>query len=255
MGRDKAALTVGGRTLLDRLLSGIPSPVPVVVVGPQPDCPVRPVTVTREQPSGGGPLAGIGAGLTMVRTAITVVAAGDLPYAGPAIPRLAAEVRRGTEDAVVPIVGGRLQPLIAGYRTEQLRGALARIGDPSGRPVREVLGLLTVRAVPGEPAVHADVDTPDDLAIARTIMSANEEGPMEEWLAALSTRLGVPGDVDVDLVLDVARDAAHGVERPAAPLTTYLLGLAVGSGRDPVEAAALIQDLAATWSPDASDDD
>jgi len=30
------------------------------------------------------------------------------------------------------------------------------------------------------------------------------------------------------LVLDLARDVAHGVARPAAPLTAYLLGVAVG---------------------------
>lgn len=33
---------------------------------------------------------------------------------------------------------------------------------------------------------------------------------------------------DVSVVLDVARDVARNVARPAAPLTTFLLGLAVG---------------------------
>ena len=31
-------------------------------------------------------------------------------------------------------------------------------------------------------------------------------------------------------LLDLARDAAHEVERPAAPLTTFLVGVAVGRG-------------------------
>ena len=43
---------------------------------------------------------------------------------------------------------------------------------------------------------------------------------------------------DSELVLDLARDVAHGVMRPAAPLTAYLLGVAVGRGADPVTAAA-----------------
>ncbi|MGH3781916.1 MAG: DUF6457 domain-containing protein, partial [Pseudonocardiaceae bacterium] len=34
-------------------------------------------------------------------------------------------------------------------------------------------------------------------------------------------------------VLDMSRDVAHGVARPAAPLTAYLLGLAAGRTSDP----------------------
>ena len=57
---------------------------------------------------------------------------------------------------------------------------------------------------------------------------------LEEWLETLSRELGLTElTVDDDLirtVLDVARDAAHEVERPAAPLTTFLVGVAVGRG-------------------------
>jgi hypothetical protein len=49
------------------------------------------------------------------------------------------------------------------------------------------------------------------------------------------------------VVLDLARDVAHGVLRPAAPVSAYLLGLAVGRGADPAQAAATISDLAARW--------
>lgn len=56
----------------------------------------------------------------------------------------------------------------------------------------------------------------------------------DEWLAALSARIGtedIPMDADaMHIVLDLARDAAHEVERPAAPLTTFLVGVAVGRG-------------------------
>jgi hypothetical protein len=45
------------------------------------------------------------------------------------------------------------------------------------------------------------------------------------------------------LVLDLARDVAHGVARPAAPLSAYLLGLAVGRGADPSTAAQAIKAL------------
>ena len=41
------------------------------------------------------------------------------------------------------------------------------------------------------------------------------------------------------LVLDLAREAAHGVARPAAPLTTFLAGYALGSGTGLEDLAAL----------------
>lgn len=72
---------------------------------------------------------------------------------------------------------------------------------------------------------------------------------MTAWINAVSAKLDLPADVNVDVVLDVARDAAHGVERPAAPVTTFLLGMAVAGGMDVNEAAARIQALAATWPP------
>ena len=54
---------------------------------------------------------------------------------------------------------------------------------------------------------------------------------LEEWTAAVCAELGLdPASADVATVLDLARDAAHGVARPAAPLTAYLVGVAVGQG-------------------------
>lgn len=76
---------------------------------------------------------------------------------------------------------------------------------------------------------------------------------LHSWTATVCSELGVdPGDVDRELVLDLARDVAHGVTRPAAPLTAYLLGLAVGRGTPAVDAAARVTELAQTWT-DGSD--
>jgi len=64
---------------------------------------------------------------------------------------------------------------------------------------------------------------------------------LQEWTRLLGDELGVPGDVDIGLLLDVAKDAAHSVSRPAAPLTTFLVGYAAaasGGGPDAVRAAA-----------------
>lgn len=70
---------------------------------------------------------------------------------------------------------------------------------------------------------------------------------MSTWIEAVCAELNLPADLNVDVILDVARVAAHSVERPAAPVTTFLLGVAVAGGMDVNEAAAKIQDLAGTW--------
>lgn len=71
---------------------------------------------------------------------------------------------------------------------------------------------------------------------------------LEEWLSVVCLELGLErADLDRDLVLDLARDVAHNVARPGAPLTAYLLGLAVGRGASPQEAAARLTEMAEGW--------
>ncbi|SDY17776.1 hypothetical protein SAMN05444365_101949 [Micromonospora pattaloongensis] len=71
---------------------------------------------------------------------------------------------------------------------------------------------------------------------------------LDEWTATACRELGLaPDDARTRLVLDLARDVAHNVVRPGAPVTAYLLGLAVGRGADPATAAARLTALAATW--------
>ena len=51
-----------------------------------------------------------------------------------------------------------------------------------------------------------------------------------DWVKQVSATAGLESPpLDVDAVLALARDAAHGVERPAAPITTFLLGFAAGA--------------------------
>jgi hypothetical protein len=71
---------------------------------------------------------------------------------------------------------------------------------------------------------------------------------MQEWVAAACAELELdPAEVPVPAVLDLARDVAHQVLRPGAPVSAYLLGLAVGRGADPVVATRRLSALAASW--------
>jgi hypothetical protein len=69
---------------------------------------------------------------------------------------------------------------------------------------------------------------------------------LEDWTAAVCAELAVDRP-DTMLILDLAREVAHGVARPAAPLTTYLAGVAVGAGLDPATAAARVTAMAQSW--------
>lgn len=75
---------------------------------------------------------------------------------------------------------------------------------------------------------------------------------LHDWIDELCDALDIEEtDLDQALILDLARDAAHNVERPAAPLTTFLLGYAAArydGAPDEVERlAGLASDLALRW--------
>ncbi|KFF58879.1 hypothetical protein JF66_15345 [Cryobacterium sp. MLB-32] len=76
---------------------------------------------------------------------------------------------------------------------------------------------------------------------------------LDEWLLALAERLGLePAQVPVSALLDVARDVAHNVARPAAPLSTFLVGLAAaqngGTRADVEKACSDATELALSWT-------
>ena len=71
---------------------------------------------------------------------------------------------------------------------------------------------------------------------------------LSTWLDAVSAELGTT-DIELDnnsihTLLDLARDSAHEVERLAAPLTTFLVGVAVGRGASLGATAARVTALA-----------
>ncbi|GGB92612.1 DUF6457 domain-containing protein [Cellulomonas carbonis] len=75
---------------------------------------------------------------------------------------------------------------------------------------------------------------------------------LHRWVLDLVDTLGVdPDAVDIDVLLDLARDVAHAVGRPAVPVTAFLVGCAVGAdGGDRValeRAVARVQGRTAVW--------
>ncbi|MFG2195084.1 DUF6457 domain-containing protein [Streptomyces sp. NPDC048639] len=168
---------------------------------------------------------------------------------------------RPVEGVVLVDADGRDQPLVAAYRTEPLCRELALLAAEHGSlahlPLRLLTSELTLHRLPGHDAAASfDCDTWEDVAAARARI--REHGNvLDEWIAAVKADLGIELDVDTGLLLDLARDAAHGVARPAAPLTTFLVGYAAArAGGSPDEVAAAARKaaaLAARWAEEAGD--
>jgi len=262
-GADKPGLRVGGATLLDRVVRACAGAGTTVVVGPRRPT-ARPVVWAREEPPGGGPLAALAAGLAAVTAEVVVVLAADLPFVTPqAVAALLDGVPGTADGALLTDPGGRDQPLLAVYRTEPLRREAALLAAEHGRlgglPLRALTGELELARIadPGGVATF-DTDTWEALAAARARI--REHGRvLDEWIAAVKAELGIELDVDTTALLDLARDAAHGVARPAAPLTTFLAGyaagLAGGGERAVEEAAGRAAVLARRWSEEAAGED
>lgn len=78
-------------------------------------------------------------------------------------------------------------------------------------------------------------------------MAESDDQDREAWLeyvAEVNQALGLPHDESVmDPALKLAADVAHRKYRPMAPVTTYLVGLAVGGGMPLDDALARVDKL------------
>ncbi|KNB49170.1 DUF6457 domain-containing protein [Streptomyces caatingaensis] len=257
-GADKPGVRIGGRSLLDRVLGACAGAATTVVVGPRRPT-ARPVVWEREHPPGGGPLAALHAGLRHVTAGTVLVLSADLPFLGADAVRALVAGAGAAEGALATDADGRDQPLLAAYRTEPLRREIALLatehGTLSGLPVRLLTTELSLARLPYHEASF-DCDTWQDIGAARARIR-DDRTVLDEWIAAVKAELGIELDVDRAGLLDLARDAAHGVARPAAPLTTFLVGYAAaqrGGGPEEVTRAAhRIAALAARWAEEDGD--
>ncbi|MEU8873866.1 NTP transferase domain-containing protein [Streptomyces javensis] len=252
-GVDKPALRVGGRALLDRVLDACRGAGRTVVVGPRRPT-ARPVRWAREEPPGGGPVAAVDAGIRQTTAPVVLVLSADLPFLTHETVETLLTGLQGAEGAVLIDPDGREQPLVAAYRAEPLRREIALLatehGGLGGLPLRLLVSELAMARL-RHPTASFDCDTWEDITTARARI--REHGNvLDEWIAAVKAELGIDLDVDTAALLDLARDAAHGVARPAAPLTTFLVGYAAAQkGGGPEALAAATEKaaaLAARWA-------
>jgi molybdopterin-guanine dinucleotide biosynthesis protein A len=177
---DKLAEQLEGQLLLDRVLESLPEQVTeVIVVGAAREV-ARPVIFTSEEPAGGGPAAGLIAGLRRAleeSSDAIVTLPGDAPLAGQAADLLLNRLQQSGVDAVVGIdAAGYEQPLQLALRPAAARSLVvaAGPGGAAGGSARRLLdalrpGLVTQRLAAAE---LWDIDTPDQLLAWRLQSSA-----------------------------------------------------------------------------------
>ncbi|NLE96573.1 MAG: NTP transferase domain-containing protein [Propionibacterium sp.] len=257
MGSNKLELTLEGRTLLERTLDAIPDAELAIVVAERlelrraegwPD-----VRFTLEEPAFGGPVAGISAGVRLLEgyadDEVVIVLPIDAVSVGDAARALAA-AEPGVDGVVLQDEEGWPQYLFGRYRLGALRRGLVELDEVRDLSVRKFGTRLDVATIVVDEAVTADVDTPEQAELAGILVpgQARKDDPVvmakvDAWQRALRDALGL-GDapIDVPRVLELSGVTAKEVARPAVPVTSYCVGLAVGvawaRGEDVEEAAA-----------------
>ena len=160
MGSDKAQLVVAGEALAHRAARVLRSVCdPVVEAGPG----YTHLRSVREQPIGGGPLAGFLAGAAVLDGGTPVVLlACDLPFIDEEFVRVLLE-HRGS-GSVVPTVAGHRQYACSCWSPAAIAAARTAFADGE-RAMRALLGAndATFLVADNHARTLADVDSPEDL--------------------------------------------------------------------------------------------
>jgi molybdenum cofactor guanylyltransferase len=152
MGRDKALLEIGGRSLLERAAALlVPLAASVSLVGESPRYAEFGLPMIADRWPGAGPLGGIATALFRARQPWSLVLACDLPFVtGDFLRWLCARAVSDTQnsfDALVPATKQGLEPLCAAYRSSSVR-ALDQALVRGARKVTDGLAALRVQLVP-----------------------------------------------------------------------------------------------------------
>ncbi|MDR2690266.1 MAG: molybdenum cofactor guanylyltransferase [Azoarcus sp.] len=173
MGSDKAALRIGGQSLLQRMIDLTQALFPTVLLSVRQPREVQIAQVCDAQP-GLGPLGGVCAGLRRAGTSWVFVVAVDMPYLKPeTITRLAA--MRGEHQAVIPVVDGHPQPLAAFYAVTVLPALESALAQEANCGLYAGLAGLDVLHTIEELPDFIDLDTPEDVAAARRFLAGHSQ--------------------------------------------------------------------------------
>ena len=174
MGADKAALEWGGASLLGRVVRALAPVGEVVVVrAPGQELPRLPgsVRVVEDAVPGRGPLQGALAGMGALDPgARAFLCAVDMPLIDAATARGILDALGPGDEAAVPRLSGRAQPLAAAYRAGPAAGAAEALLAAGRGRMHDLLDALAVRWIddpPGAARALAGANTRDELEALR----------------------------------------------------------------------------------------
>jgi len=119
MGGDKATTMLAGASLLQRVVDEVAPLFPALLIGVRKPRPELPWPQLCDADGVAGPMAALLTALRAIKTRWLFVVGCDMPLIAPALIRSLAALRNGQE-AVVPMVAGRMQPLLAFYAARSL---------------------------------------------------------------------------------------------------------------------------------------
>ena len=195
MGRDKAGLVVGGRTLLDRAVERLAPQVAAVAIsaGETPVAMPGLVTFADPLPGRAGPLAGLLAGMRWAAAegaARVQIAPVDAPF----LPLdLVARLAAAGDGVALPRSGGRTHPTFLQAPValaDDLAAFLAADGSRAmhawlDRHAAAIVDFTAIAAPDGPLDPFFNVNTPDEAARAERLVSdrrASDGGPSDESL-------------------------------------------------------------------------
>jgi molybdopterin-guanine dinucleotide biosynthesis protein A len=168
-GQDKSALIVDGVRLLDRQLAALHSLTDTILLVGYPGLAPASCVVVPDHRPGTGPLGAISTALSAATTERVLIVAVDLPFLTTAFLEFLARADEDA-DAVVPVSGGRWQPLCAMYRRRAAPVLDAAI-DRGELAVHAAVARLNPTLIAGdslapfdpEHRLFVNINTPDDL--------------------------------------------------------------------------------------------
>ena len=185
MGQNKAALLLGGRTLVDRAAQTLVSIANTVYVVGDRTGEITSLPIIRDHPTienARGAIVGLYTALVNANTEWIAVLACDLPFVtGELMTRMVDTLRHGVDPKVNDVDAifaeqpdGRVQPLCGLYRRNSCLPEIEKMfsdGDWRLQPLRErlktrVIGFSEIKDIPGFEFLFLNLNTPEEYRVA-----------------------------------------------------------------------------------------
>lgn len=185
MGTNKALLEVGGKRNIERAVKVLHQAADdvLIVTNTKEEYEFLGCPMVSDRVQGKGPLAGLEAGLAVSRFDTTIVAACDMPFLSQHLLQYMLKQAPGF-DAVVPLIEGKLHPLLAVYKKSALPTIQQCLQQDQLRMVH-VLSLLRVKYIEEKEiqkavgkdmsAAFFNMNRPEDYETAKDIERIEKE--------------------------------------------------------------------------------